>query len=168
MGRPASSRISTVPVCLAVLALALALPVTARGPLSAGDSAPPFTLRDMSGRAISLDSFRGRPVVLHFWATWCPHCVKEMPLLEEMARAHGERSAILCVNLAEKKKKVAAYLQESHLTLPVLLDARGNVAQAYGVIALPTTIVVGADGRIRGEIAMGSLTREGLEEWLKE
>jgi thiol-disulfide isomerase/thioredoxin len=112
---------------------------------------------------VTLSSFRGHLVLLHFWATWCPTCRGEMTILDEAARAHEGTVVILGVNLGEKRSKVADYIKESGVSFPILLDARGKVAAAYGVLSLPITLVVAPDGRVAERVRMGSLDREGLE-----
>src|SRR5437762_13877719 len=86
-----------------------------------------------------------------------------MPLLQEISRDHADDVTILGIDLGEKDSKVSAYAKEAGLTFPILLDPRGKVAEAYGVLGLPVTLLVGADGRIAASVAMGSLTRETLE-----
>ena len=132
-------------------------------PPKPGDPAPDFQLQDLKAETVRLSSLKGKPVVLHFWATWCPHCLSEMPLLQDLGRdleAGGAR--VLAVNLGEPKRKVERYALEHHLDLKILLDARGKAAQAFGVIGLPATVIVDAQGRIKGQIDMGSLTRDSL------
>ena len=154
----------TVLFCLILGAgLFLAGPASASRPPEPGEPARPFTLSDLEGRPVTLSSFKGRLVLLHFWATWCPTCREEMTILEEGARAHPETLVILGVNLGEKRSKVATYVKESRITFPILLDARGKVAAAYGVLSLPITLVIGADGRVAEQVLMGSLDRDGLE-----
>jgi len=143
--------------------LALAGPASASGPPAPGEPAHPFTLPDLDGRPLALSSFNGRLVLLHFWATWCPTCRLEMTFLEEAARAHPRTLVILGVNLGEKRSKVAAYVKESGISFPILLDTRGKVAAAYGVLSLPITLVIGPDGRVAEHVLMGSLDREGLD-----
>ncbi len=157
---PASRRLSTsfALACLFFIGLA-----EGASPPRVGDQAPLFTLRDLQGREVALASFRGRPVLLHFWATWCPLCREEMPLLDETARDASGRIAVLGINLGERKDKVAAYVEAERLGFPMLLDGRGKVAARYRVIALPATIVVDAEGRIARVIQMGALNREGLK-----
>jgi len=150
-----------------LLALLLAVPSSAAGPPSPGEPAPPFTLPDLADRAVSLASFKGSLVLIHFWATWCPTCREEMGLLEEAARGHTRGFVILGVNLGEKRTKVASYVEASGITFPVLLDGRGKVAAAYDVLSLPITVVVAPDGRVADSVRMGSLDREGLEEILR-
>jgi peroxiredoxin len=135
----------------------------ARGAPPAGEAAPLFTLADLDGNAVSLAAYRGRVVVLHFWATWCTPCRHEMPILDAVSRRHAGEAIVLAINLAEKRERVRAFRQETGLTLPILLDPRGKVAAAYGVLSLPITLVVGPDGRVAGSVEMGTLTEADLE-----
>ena len=133
-----------------------------------GSLAPDFELKSPQGATTSLSSLRGRIVILHFWATWCPHCVEEMPLLSELAREDDPRRVtILAVNLGEPARKVSRYLRSRNLSLSVLLDSRGKVARAYGVAGLPSTVVVDATGRVVTGISMGSLDREEFRRTLR-
>jgi peroxiredoxin len=132
-------------------------------PPAAGSPAPSFTLKSIDGKDFALGALGGKIVLLHFWTTWCPECRREMPLLEEFSRARGKDVVILGINLAEKEADVAGYARDSKLTFPILLDPRGNVAAAYGVLGLPSTVVVDRKGRIAETVAMGSLTRERLD-----
>ena len=141
----------------------LAGTASASGPPAPGEPARPFTLPDLDDRPVALSSFKDRLVLLHFWATWCPTCREEMTILEEAARAHPRTIVILGVNLGEKRSKVAAYVKGSGITFPILLDARGKVAAAYGVLSLPITLVIGPDGRVAEHVLMGSLDQAGLE-----
>jgi peroxiredoxin len=152
----------------ALLCLLGLLPFLAgAAPPAAGSPAPEFQLKDLQGTPVRLSELRGKTVVLHFWATWCPHCLSEMPLLQEADRElslHGAQ--ILAINLGEPQRKVERYAREHDLKLTILLDSRGKAAQAFGVAGLPATLVVDASGRIAGQIDMGSLTHDSLERLL--
>ena len=139
---------------------------TARLP-APGEPVFEFALPDLQGNSTALSSFRGRLVLVHFWATWCPVCLDEMGILEQAARAHPGTLAVLGVNLGEKPAKVAEYARRAGITFPILLDARGKVAARYGVLSLPITLVVGPDGRMAEPITMGSLDRESLDALLR-
>jgi peroxiredoxin len=133
-------------------------------PPTPGSSAPDFQLKDLQGNTVRLSTLRGKTVVLHFWATWCPHCLAEMPLLENANRDLAARGAqVLAINLGEPHKRVERYTQVHHLKLTILLDSRGKAAQAFGVVGLPATLVIDPEGRIAGQIEMGSLNRDSLE-----
>lgn len=153
---------------LAAATVLLSAAQAAAGGLPApGDPAPAIALPDLQGREVTLASLRGRAVLVHFWATWCPVCRDELPLLEEAARERSGSLTVLGVNLGEKRDKVAAYAREAGLTFPILLDGRGKVAARYGVLSLPITLVVGPDGQMAEQIVMGALDRDSLGAILK-
>jgi cytochrome c biogenesis protein CcmG/thiol:disulfide interchange protein DsbE len=117
---------------------------------AAGGPAPDFAAVDLGGRPISLAQYRGRPVVLNFWASWCGPCRKEIPLLQRTADAHPGLAVVL-VNERDDAGRARAFAGELGVTLPSAVDAEGRVAAAYKVgQALPATIFVQADGRIEG------------------
>jgi cytochrome c biogenesis protein CcmG, thiol:disulfide interchange protein DsbE len=128
-----------------------------------GEAAPLFTLPSLEGAPVSLAGLRGRVVVLHFWATWCPICREEMPVLEEAARSRGAEVVVLGINLGERKRTVEGYVREHAITFPILLDARGAVASDYKVLSLPITIMIDRQGRLADAVHMGSLERVDLE-----
>src|SRR5262245_30074922 len=171
--RPMTRGRSQAILLTVVLAAPLSLLVAAASPARAEDPkigahAPEITLENLKGETVQLSSLRGKTVVLHFWATWCPHCLSEMPLLQEAGRDLAARGTqVLAVNLGEPRRKVERYAREHQLDLPILLDARGKAAQAFGVVGLPATVVVDAGGRIAGQIDMGSLSRESLNKLLE-
>lgn len=149
----------------AAAAVGLVLLIAAAPP--PGSPAPDFRLADAAGRTTQLSSLRGQVVILHFWATWCPRCLSEMPLLEEVARdraPHGVQ--VLAINLAEPRRRVERYLKEQSLELKVLLDSKGSVAGKYGVVGLPASIVIDRQGRIVRQITMGSLNRREMDSLL--
>ncbi len=150
----------------ALLALATAfLPFLMAAASTPGSPAPDFRLFDTSGESVGLSSLRGKTVILHFWASWCPHCLSEMPLLEQLGREFDPRGVeVLAINLAEPQRRVSRYVKAHGLHLRVLLDPRGEVAKAYGVVGLPATIVVGPEGVILRAISMGSLDRRTIQE----
>jgi peroxiredoxin len=134
-------------------------------PPRAGEPAPDCRLQDLRGSTVKLSDLRGKVVVVHFWATWCPHCLSEMPLLQKLeARLRYEGVQILAVNLGEPRRKVERYAREMALSFPILLDARGKAAQAFGVTGLPATVIVDREGRILRSIEMGSLDEKALQE----
>jgi peroxiredoxin len=150
---------------VALLCLMGALPLLlAAAPPPPGSEAPDFQLKDLHGSLVRLSTLRGKPVVLHFWATWCPHCLSEMPLLESASRDLSARGAqVLAINLGEPRRKVERYALDHKLNLSILLDTRGKAAQAFGVVGLPATVVIDREGRVAGQIDMGSLDLGSLE-----
>jgi len=112
-----------------------------------GSEVPDFTLTNQNGEHVSLASLRGKVVLVNFWASWCPECRPEMPLFERLHRDFAGRGlAVVGVNAREGAAVVRQYARELNLTFPLLLDAAGEVREAYGVIGLPTTFLIARDG----------------------
>ena len=106
-----------------------------------------------SGRMLSLDDLSGKGVLLNFWATWCPPCIEELPLLERLyARYDGLYFTVVGVT-DEKPSEVRQWLQEHPIRYPVLLDPGGRLRARFGAEVLPYTVYVGPDGRIAGRRA---------------
>lgn len=131
-----------------------------------GARPPTLALPSDHGQTVSLDTFRGQPVVINFWATWCLPCRAEMPELEAAYVAHQARGlAILGVNLGEDRETVLAFRRDLGLTFPLLLDELGRASAEYGVKGLPTTLFIARDGRIT-HIHFGALSTKTLQEQL--
>ncbi len=159
------------PLVTALLLSLGAMGASAQEP-GAGTNAPDFTLSALDSTMVHLAELRGHPVIINFWATWCPPCIHEMPELATRFQAHREKGlVVLAVNAdGEKEKKVRQFASGLALPFPVLLDPRIKVASAYGVIQLPVTIFVDSAGVIRrvhaGPIQPGELDA-GLGEILR-
>ncbi|BAS26542.1 TlpA family protein disulfide reductase [Limnochorda pilosa] len=133
-----------------------------------GRRAPDFTLTSLEGVPVSLGSFQGRPVIINFWASWCPPCREEMPHLQAAAKA-DEELVVLAVDATHTERRqedVAAFVEEYGLTFPVVLDRDGAVNEEYLVRALPTSYFVDRQGVIRARY-LGGMTPRALEENLK-
>lgn len=114
----------------------------------AGMTPPEFSGMTAAGRRVSLSSLRGRVVLLNFWATWCQECRPEMPAFEGLHRDFTAQGlTVLGINVREGKQAVQNYAKELGLTFPFLLDSKGEIHASYGVIGLPTTFLIGRDGR---------------------
>ena len=117
-------------------------------PFPGGMLPPEFSLRTPEGQTVSLTALRGQVVLLNFWATWCLECRQEMPALEGLHRRFGARGlAVIGVNTREGPPVVLTYARDLRLTFPLLLDSDGTVTIRYGVIGLPSTFLVGRNGR---------------------
>jgi cytochrome c biogenesis protein CcmG, thiol:disulfide interchange protein DsbE len=113
-----------------------------------GTKPPYFSGPTLEARQLSLTDLRGKVVVVNFWASWCVDCRPEMPMLEGLHREFASRGlAIIGINTREDKQVVGRYATELGLTFPLVLDPRGKNNELYGVIGLPTTFIVGRDGR---------------------
>ncbi|MDZ4763458.1 MAG: TlpA disulfide reductase family protein [Chloroflexota bacterium] len=128
-----------------------------------GAFAPPFQALALDGQSISLNDYRGKPVVINFWATWCIPCEIEMPDLYALA---GDGVTVLAVNLSEAPDDAAAWLAARNLSptaqFLVPLDLTGTIATNYALRGQPTTFVLAPDGRI-AHIFFGATTRAALE-----
>ncbi len=114
-----------------------------------GFVAPDFELPTLDGSTMRLSDLRGRPVVINFWATWCPPCRAEMPaIIREYQRYKGDGLIVLAVNQAESPTKVAAFRDEFGMPFPILLDEKMSVSDMYEIRFLPTTFFIAADGTI--------------------
>jgi len=108
---------------------------------------PDFTLPDPAGKKVSLKDFRGKLVMLNFWATWCVPCREEMPTMERLYQEFKNRGfVIVAVSVKDKKTEALAFIKELKLTYPVVFDPEGEVGLLYGAWALPATYLIGAKG----------------------
>jgi peroxiredoxin len=113
-----------------------------------GTKPPVFNGPTLDGRHLSLTDLRGKVVLINFWASWCAECRPEMPVLEGLHREFASRGlAVVGINAHEQKQAAGRYAMELGLTFPLVLDPGGKNNNKYGVIGLPTTFVVGRDGR---------------------
>ena len=133
----------------ALAATGIALrPLLADG-LPAGEAAPEFALRTDAG-TVSLAGLRGRVVWLDFWASWCGPCRQSFPWMEAMHQRHGAQGLqVIAVNLDAKPDAARRFLAEHRASFTVAFDPAGDSARRYAVRAMPTSVLIGADGRIR-------------------
>ncbi len=116
--------------------------------------APDFSLPDMDGQQRTMASYQGRVVILHFWASWCVPCRKEMPTLHHLHNSfEGKNIELVCVSTdTGSKKKIEGFMNDINLHFNTLLDPDGDVRKKYAVRALPTTYLIASDGKISGRI----------------
>ncbi len=140
-----------------------AAPSAARVGPEAGAVAPSFEMPAYAkGEVVRLAAFRGHPVVLNFWASWCPPCREETRILEAAYLRYRDRGLVIVGvdSDSDTAGDSLSFLRQRGVTYPAGRDLRGTVARAYRVSALPTTYFIGADGRIQGPAVTGGFTGE--------
>ncbi|MFQ5936520.1 MAG: TlpA family protein disulfide reductase [Acidiferrobacterales bacterium] len=137
-------------VVLAVaLLVQLGLMATAEG-AQTGQMAPNFALKSVKGKNLRLSEFRGEVVMINFWATWCGPCRQEMPVLDELYRRyHPIGFALLGVNIDDHTGRASKMARRLGVSYPILFDAQKAVSRLYDVNAMPTTVMLDRDGRVR-------------------
>lgn len=151
-----------IPVLIALLLSLATLPAQAvweqpklgyqLNELSKPVNAPNFTLEDMDEYEYDFSEYRGKVVLLNFWASWCPPCRREMPSMERLYRKYQDKDfSVVAVNQMEDEDKIFAFTGtlETQLTFNILLDTQSTVSQDYDVRGLPTSYLIDKEGRIR-------------------
>ena len=131
-----------------------------------GHPAPDITLTTTAGETFKLSDLRGTPVVLNFWATWCPPCRAELPELQAASQRLAGQVAIVGVNQAEAPAEVGAFAEKLGLTFAIPLDQDAEVSRLYRVRSLPTTFFIDRSGVIR-QIQIGPVTEATLAQLVK-
>lgn len=131
-------------------------------PVNTEGKAADFTLETLEGKQIVLSKIlKRKAVVLDFWASWCPYCVKIMPDLEKFYKENQDKVTVIGVNIREGKEKVARLVKDKGISYPVVLDSDGKVAQLYKVRGIPAVFFVDKDSNIlyRGHSAQEIMER---------
>ncbi len=120
--------------------------------IKGGKRAPDFSLPDLQGRKVGLKQFRGKIVLLNFWATWCGPCKEEMPFLEILHKQFKEKDfAVLTVSVDyEGARPVQEFIRKQGYTFPVLLDPKSEVLDLFEVKGIPTTFLIDKNGKMIG------------------
>lgn len=129
-----------------------------------GFSAPEFDLDTIHGETITLSSLKGQPVIINFWASWCPPCRAEMPALQNVFEAYKDQGLVIVAINATNQDNIddaRGFIKTHNLTFPVLLDVIGEVSNLYRLQSLPTTFFVDKNGVIQ-EIVIGGPMAEAL------
>lgn len=133
-----------------------------------GSMAPDFQLVNLNGKKSKLSDYRGKKIILNFWATWCPPCKTEMPYLEDL---YKEKDIIVLAvnltNLEKNKNSIENFVTENHLTFPVLLDNQGNVSKIYKSITIPTSFIIDPTGKVNQKI-VGPINKETMKTLLSK
>ncbi len=164
---------SNLAIFLAAITLSCLIPVAVFGqqqkvlrnlklaPVDHPGPAPRFSSMTPGGEKMGIDDFKGKLVVLNFWATWCPPCRLEMPSMERLYQEFkGEGLEVVAINFMEREKPITSFLKENGFTFTVLLDKKGEIARNYGVHGLPVTYLIARNGNL--------LARSmGYKDWYK-
>ena len=118
-------------------------------PRVAGPPAPAFEVRGVSGRTVALADFRGRPVIVNFWATWCQPCRRELPSLIELQQRLASRGLeVVAISIDANPSDVEAFLKEQPLPFTIGLDPEHQTADRFGVSSVPATFILDGEGRV--------------------
>jgi cytochrome c biogenesis protein CcmG, thiol:disulfide interchange protein DsbE len=155
-----------------VLPLAFATLLTAAVSLSAqtlGSPAPDFSLKTFAGGTARLSDYKGRPVFLNFWASWCKPCRAEMSDIIAAYNAHKDQLQVLAINLTDQEHMSDArrFVDELHVPFPVLLDEKGKVRKSYALRGVPTSVFIDTNGIVR-LVNPGPITSETIRRGLAE
>lgn len=129
---------------------------------SIGDFAPDFELESIAGKKAKLSDFKGKAVILNFWASWCAPCKEEMPLFENIYRSDSD-IVVIGVNLQESRKNVADFIEKFDISFPILLDPNSEVKGLYNVFTQPVTYFINKEGKIIDK-KFGPLTEGEISE----
>lgn len=130
-----------------------------------GNPAPDFELISLKGETIRLSDFRGQPVLLNFWASWCGPCVIEMPAIQDRYQRYASNLVVLGVNLGESENTVRGFAEENELTFTILLDLNEEAEQLYRIDAIPTSYFIDSQGIIQS-VWIGSMSEQTLDDLL--
>lgn len=132
----------------------------ATGP-QVGKLAPNFLLKTTQGQTIRLSDLRGRPVLLNFWATWCPYCLSEMPAMQQLADKYGGKLEVVGVNAGEESMKASSYAADHDIHYTLALDSDLAVTHAYRVANMPASLFIDRNGVVRA-VNYGPMTTDEM------
>ncbi len=136
------------------------------GGLTVGAKAPDFELKTLTGETVKLSDYKGKKVMLNFWATWCPPCKAEMPAMEEFHKEAGKDVVILAVNI-DPHLDVKTFVDENKITFSIPLDAEDKVNEMYQVLSIPTTYFIDTKGNI-GHKYIGAMNLDAMKQYAKD
>ncbi len=155
-------RLLTIAACGVLVVAALVVVEAVSGTASsASRAAPALPSSVLQGPPATLASLRGRPAVVHFWASWCGPCTREAPQIATLGRSLAGRATLVGVDWSDNPANARRFLRQHGWHFPVLRDGSGQAGQAYRIVGLPTTFIVDARGRITKRIT-GPITEQQI------
>ncbi|MEK4884787.1 TlpA disulfide reductase family protein [Bacillus sp. FSL W8-0223] len=134
-----------------------------------GEVAPDFELRSISGNKVKLSDFRGKTVILNFWATWCPPCRAEIPEIQKFYEDKKNNNVeILAVNLTNSESSLNAvkeFVKDKGMTFTIVLDKKGETSNLYSIITIPTSYIIDKNGNIRDKY-VGPMSYETMDRFI--
>lgn len=133
--------------------------------------APDFKVTNSQGETVSFSDFSGKPIVINFWATWCPPCKEELPAFDELSRKYKDKVMFMMVNMTdgveETEDKAKKFVKSKGYEFPLFFDTELEAATVYGVRSVPFTVFIDAKGNIiKGRI--GAMSHDELEQYVKQ
>ena len=132
----------------------------------AGKAAPEFELELLEGSRVSLSDFTGHPVLINYWATWCPPCREELPLIQERLDRYSPDLVVLTINAGEDPETIRNFIRQKAFSFHVLLDPDWKAEALYGIYAYPTTVFIDREGLIQARY-VGGMSADILDEYLE-
>jgi peroxiredoxin len=132
--------------------------------------APDFSLKDLTGRTVSLSGLKGKVVLINIWTTTCPPCVQELPHFQSLHNDWANRSDVilLTVNLGESQSTVENFMRSNRYTFPVLLDSQFTVAEKYRIRFTPTSLIIDSTGLLKANIIGAFKDKTAIEKQMSE
>lgn len=138
--------------------------------IAEGKKAPNFSIVASDGAQVKLSNYKGKALLLHFWATWCPPCRKELPSMEKFSQRTSEKNsriAFFAICVSDTEKNRATFMKQNKYTFAGALDERGDVALKYGVQGIPTSVLISPDGIVE-KIHVGMMSESQLDTFTKK
>ncbi len=134
--------------------------------LKVGNNLPAFTTQSLSGKTFSSDGLKGKVVLINFWATWCPPCKAELPLLQKNIydKIKDKNFAVLCISRGEKDDVVKKFIEQNKYTFPVYLDSETKTYNLFASKYIPRNFVIGKDGKVK--LATVGFSKEEFEKMI--
>lgn len=136
------------------------------GTVALGEPAPDIAMTDFDGDRLKLSDFEGKPLVVNFWASWCPNCVAEMPDFERVYQASVGEIGFLGINQSDAPGAAKDLARQTGVTYPLAVDPQGEIFQIFGAPGMPTTVFIDASGNVV-DVVVGQLSADALTGYIE-